>query len=461
MRFYKHFLFISGLLSSIYCFSQEAVELPVHRIFSPEELQNDFNVFRERYEASLANLYLYVSKERLDKIFDDLYKEIKPMTAEEFYKFITPVSSIIKDGHSNIFPPKENTEYFDRNAVFFPFNIYWKEGRMFISKNLSGDTSIQSGNEIISINGLPAFAVMNYLLKRQVRDGENENYAVWILNHYFREYYSYHFGHPSSFEMSLRKAENKFSTIIVKALSKDVIASNREARYPKRNDSEKTYFAIDSITHAGIFKIKSWDEKNLNQQIEDVFREIKSHRIDHLIIDVRDNQGGDFDLAIYLLSYILQQPFQYFNNLESVESHNDTGQLLSSRKGKMLGTHEARKDSYQGKVYVLINGGCFSNTAAFCSRIAYYKRGEFIGEETGGNKVVFSGEFGLKGNTILPNTKIICENANYRMTVTDLIENTGHGVVPDYKVEMNVEDDIAGRDVVLMKAIELIYQSSH
>ena len=53
----------------------------VDRIFSTSELQTDFKFLRDRYENNLANLYLYSSKQRLDKLFDSLYLNLKPLTA--------------------------------------------------------------------------------------------------------------------------------------------------------------------------------------------------------------------------------------------------------------------------------------------------------------------------------------------------------------------------------------------
>ncbi|MBP8193644.1 MAG: hypothetical protein KAX69_08565, partial [Chitinophagales bacterium] len=134
----------------------------------------------------------------------------------------------------------------------------------------------------------------------------------------------------------------------------------------------------------------------------------------------------------------------------------DSGLILKTQTGKILGTQKPVKNPYTGKLYVLINGGCFSNTASFCSRIEYYKRGIFIGEETGGNKVVFSGVFGLKEKTVLPNTKIVCENANYRMTVTDITENTGHGVLPAHLVVPTINDIHTNKDAVMDYTLDLI-----
>ncbi len=428
----------------------------VDRKFSTSELQTDFKVLRNRYESNLANLYLYSSKQRLDKLFDSLYINIKPMTELEFYGYITPLSSVIKDGHSNIFVSEQATLQYNQQSKFFPFNIYWTDDKMFIIKNLSSDTTIHIGIEILSINGVSSKEVMTYLLTRQVRDGNNENYALWILNNYFREYYSYHFGHPDNYSLTIKTANSTEKKVIVTALSKQTISSNKATRYLQATNATATFFRIDSATNTAVFTIKTWDNKKLNKEIDFVFSQLQQNNIDNLILDLRDNQGGNFSPAIYLLAYLLNQPFQYFVEVKSLEENTDTTQVLKSRNRKMSGIQQPKKNPYKGKVYVLINGGCFSNTGSFCSRLEFYKRAVFIGEETGGNKVVFSGVFGLKNKTVLPNTKIICDNSNYRITVTDINENKGHGVLPNYTVTPTIADILQQKDVILNVTFDLI-----
>jgi hypothetical protein len=452
-------LFRQTLLAIIFLTSSVQPNLfgqAVDRKFSTSELQADFKILRSRYENNLANLYLYTTKQKLDKMFDSLYLNIKPMTELEFYSYITPLSSVIKDGHSNIFISEQATNKHNQQSKFFPFDIYWAGNKMFITKNLSTDTTIQIGTEILSINGVSSKEVMDYLLTRQVRDGNNEQYAFWILNNYFRAYYSFHFGHPDKYSLSIKTLNNTEKNVIVTALPKKTISFNMASRDLQVSNDASTCFRIDSATNVAVFKISTWDNNNLKKEIDFVFPQLQQKKIEHLILDLRDNQGGNFSPAIYLLSYLLNHPFQYFTELKSVKENTATSQVLKSMKGKILMTHLSKKNPYKGKVYVLINGGCFSNTSSFCSRLELYNRSVFIGEETGGNKVVFCGVFGPKDNIVLPNTKIICDNSNYRLTVSDIKENTGHGVIPTYTIVPAITDILQQKDVVLNATFDLI-----
>lgn len=432
-----------------------------NKIFSVNELQQDFVVFRDRYEKELANLYLYTQKPEMDRLFDSLYRQISPMTEMEFYKMITSVSSVIKDGHSNIYLSDATMDMQNKKGLFFPLKIVFKEERMFVVQDLSKENRIKKGSEILFINDSPVRTIYSELMKRQVRDGNNEAYANWILNNYFRHYYSLIYGCPNQYKVTIKTGEGQQENVIVESLSYAQIQSNRvEREKPVKNkfiDSEYPFYFVDPINKLVNYKISTWDEKGIKGQIEQVFDTIEKGGYKTLIIDVRDNQGGNIDGAIQILKKLLDKPFNYFNGIYAVESVDAKGHKLKLKSGgDFVKLQEPDKKQFDGKVYVLINGGSFSNTASFCSQLQFHNRATFIGTETGGNKVVFSGEFGLKNFVTLPNTRIKCENSNYRLVVTDLGKNTGRGVIPDISIELSIEDLIKDEDVFLEKAMEVI-----
>ena len=69
-----------------------------------------------------------------------------------------------------------------------------------------------------------------------------------------------------------------------------------------------SFFRIDSATNAAIFRIKPGWQK-LKKEIDFVLLQLQIKIPKHLILDLRDNQGGDFSPAVYSLSGLLDQPF--------------------------------------------------------------------------------------------------------------------------------------------------------
>ena len=118
---------------------------------------------------------------------------------------------------------------------------------------------------------------------------------------------------------------------------------------------------------------------------------------------------------------------------------------------KPVGPH---KNLYQGKLYVLINGGSFSATGEVAGLLKNNHRGVFIGEETGGSD--YQNSSGIMIMLYLPhsqtriNLPLLCFDLNVQG------ENDGRGTLPTYPVRPTVKDVLEGNDVVLKKAYELI-----
>src|SRR5262249_51990443 len=146
--------------------------------------------------------------------------------------------------------------------------------------------------------------------------------------------------------------------------------------------------------------------------IKDAFGEIAKKKSRSLILDLRDNGGGADDLGKLVLSFLIDEPFQYYddlvlNGLEFGFQKYDarkravpaemTGRQLNDKyalvKHPKWGIQRPSKPTFTGKVYILINGGSFSTTSEFLSHAHARKRGSFIGEESAG---------GYYGNTSGP-----------------------------------------------------------
>ena len=439
------------------------------KTYNTAELKEDFLVWRKKLENKHANLYLYRSKDELDKIFDSMYLGIDTaMTALQFYSYISPLVSIIKDGHNYIHPNNKLTDYYDSHALFFPFHVSYLDKKLWIDMNLSGDTTIQVGTEILSINGLEVDTIMQELFKRMPRDGYNETYPLWILNEWFREFYSYVFDHPTTFKLRLKKSDAIVSTT-VNALSKDSILHTRKKLYPDRvmvheNKKAITYSNIDSFK-TGIlkiytfdFRIKKYYNQDFNKTIKQIFKEIENNKTQNLILDLRNNQGGESTFGASLLSYLLHKPFGYVKEYYAVRkfSRGTADNRLKKHLLNRTRKTNPKKNLFSGKVFLLINGGSFSNSGIISSVLETNNRAIIIGDEAGGSKTVLTSSFSVKTATTLPNTKIVCDKPDYRTVIRDLELNDGHGVFPTHQVIPTIDDIITNKDVVLEKAILLI-----
>ncbi len=206
------------------------------------------------------------------------------------------------------------------------------------------------------------------------------------------------------------------------------------------------------------------------------FREISEKNIQHLVIDLRDNGGGEDLFGRILFSYLIDKPYLYYNFLE-VKS--DTFSFLSNTDApdieKMLqkNTHKNERGTYDilvhanlgeqkpmkptflGRVYVLINGGSFSGSGETTSLMHYHKRAVFIGEECGAG--YYGNTSGLMPTLTLPYTQLRMRipMVRYHMAVSGY-DYPDRGIIPDYPFTRTIEDYLGDRDTEMDFVLDLI-----
>ena len=440
--------------------------------YTRAELIIDINFLQTQLFEKHSGLDTYTSLEEINNTLNQMKATLPDsMSAIQFYGHISPILSAIKDGHTMLLPPSVYLEKSNTDSLFLPFRIFNSGDELFVELNYLPEDKIPNGSEIISINGFSAATILNTMLNGMMRDGNNDGYARWALNWWFMEYFSYYYNHPSSFEIQYINANGSIQQTIINASSKEEIFENRTKRYPNRSFT-RTYdqkpgtavvFTLDTIHSIAIIKIKDWDEdilkntyhQKIRKTIDSCFDSIFLCNIQHLIIDIRDNQGGNMINSKHVLSYLLDTTFNLVDNYYKVsnpalDAGNSRYKKTSGEKSKF---NKIRKTIFTGKVYVLTNGGSFSNSGLFASTLKRNNRALFIGEETGGS--IYSLNANTKSLT-LPNTQIQFELTTKRFAINESIPNAGRGLIPDYVVHPTITDLVEGRDVILEKVLDVI-----
>lgn len=438
--------------------SQEAV-------FSADELKADLTYLKTELENNHPGLYLYTSKPAMDSAFDSLATSIsKPLTETEFYRHLTIISSIIKDGHTIILPSAAITNAQNNQYNFLPYHFVILQNQLFSDMVYTSDNSIPEGAEIMSINQVDARELISQLSERQVRDGYNLTYPTWILSNYFRQYYSFIFGHLANYTISY-KVNGQTNTASIKALPKDSIYFYRQKNYPGKTFSnlpnEGLKLTIENDNKYAILTIKDFHndvlkkeyKQNFEKVIGSYFEQINNSKTESLIIDLRNNQGGDIENGVYLLSYLLNKPFSVVQEYFCVDNNE-----LKHCKGPSLGQHNPTTNNFKGNLYVIVNGGSFSNSGIVASCLQANNRATFIGQETGGNPNVIAG---FIKEIKLPNTKIQVQIPTKQFVITGKTNNNGHGVLPTHFIERKLKDILENKDTELDYTIDLISKTNN
>jgi len=394
------------------------------------------------------------------------------MNGLDFYEYLTPLCATIKDGHTLFFPAETVAAYHNQNSRFFPFKIHWDGIKMFVVLNYAENDEIENGAEIVAINETTSFEIVEYCLARMMRDGESPAYPIWVLNNWFNEYYSYFYGHPAEFAIHYRLGKDPIQAKTIQALSKKSIFENRAKRYPHRTFSRTEdqkegnglVLKIDQELKYAVLTIKDFDnvilesiyKQPFKKTIEQYFLQMEIAGVTKLILDLRNNQGGDIENGHFLLSWLMNAPFQLVEGYSKVYEPEETTEVKRDKSCKepKMGVFQPKSRAFKGDLYVLINGGSFSNSGIVSSALQFYKRGLLIGEETGGNQHVLCGN---EKNFLLPNTEISITIPMLQFRIREADKNTrGHGVIPDIAIKPSIRELIKGGDEILNHALKLV-----
>jgi C-terminal processing protease CtpA/Prc len=231
---------------------------------------------------------------------------------------------------------------------------------------------------------------------------------------------------------------------------------------------------------AAVLTVSSFGESpDYEGFLKNAFTQLRERRVTNLIIDLRNNGGGEDRNSMLLCSYIAKAPFRYYTSLISNSDHfeaarNDADFPAEAFRKRAIpapgGRFQVRESAhpglrlqqplplaFQGNVYCLVNGLTGSAASEF-SAVAYSAGlASFIGEETGGGYLFDTS--GPQVHVELPNTKVrvVIPTVRYNLAVKPEFQH--HGLIPAEKVLPTLENIITSHDVVLQRALGLIQQS--
>lgn len=483
--------------------------------FDTAALQEDFKILKTVLENVHIGLYRYTNKKTIDSLFANCLNQLKePLTEIEFFKLLSPVIVAIRDEHSFILPSDNywkneigqavySTSSLDSKSKLFPFFIKVIGNRILIENNLSEDTALKTGDEIISINDRPVSAILDILLPTIPTNGFIETFRYRHLEQFslnqtynrFMVHYSLFIDRPDTFSISIKSNNKSAKEIKVAALVSGKIFNNYWRRFSTINDAKKEKenplefnFLPNKTAYLRLsdFHTRIWSKYNYSHSTEYkvFFENILNKNIQHLVIDLRGNEGGNPAIGMELLQYICTTTFRPYNYHEvkdykfaSLKKYfRDSTALPKYADELFIATdHQTFQSNpqyrtetwsrpmqpsplaYKKKVYILTNGATGSAASILATLIRVNRKDAvFIGEECGGD---MEGPISGSGTNItLPNTKIRIDIPYIKRVINlnGYKNRKGRGVLPDYVVPVNVADLIRNEDTELKFVLKLI-----
>lgn len=453
----------------------------VHKKYSVAQILKDIDHTEKYLTKFHPDPYRYISKDSLHDFIADIKSKIDtPLTEMQIRFYIKRIVAKIGCGHTDVAASKKYTKAIAKlNRPILPLNTFIADSnKLYVLNNLSKDTTIKTGDEILSIDNRPVSTIFKTLFSVYTSDGYNETYKKQgIRYNWFKYYYSFCYGFRLEYQVKLKHKDNSISNYKLAAISslKDtLILPKKDSVAILRKIKTCSYSIINDDKPVALLDINSFKGKHWYRFFRKSFKDIKQKNIQHLVIDLRDNGGGQINDGLNLLSYLIHEtiylPFDRKSNLMvfNPKYKMNFGSRITPfffctmmpqwpKKGRLRHyfiTLPKKNKAFKGQVYVLTNGKSFSMSGVTASYLKYKANAITIGEETGGN--ITGSNAVISGKILLPNSHIQVFIPMYHIYHDIDVKNEGKGLIPDYQTQYSKEDILNGIDLDLIKVLELV-----
>jgi len=369
-------------------------------------------------------------------------KKKQQITNETTYgEFIWHCSELV----ANINCVHSGLGYFNQESDMLPIELRFSleakliDAKLYVSDPLIND--IKKGSEILTINGIKVEDLKNDVFKHISSQGHIETTKRIFLNSYITSYIPYALNFPKKYTI---KIKGRKAPIKLKQLS----SYHPKPRYFPTNLCESKDLCLDflgdetallTIINSGAYYGNRFSI--FKDFIDNSFKEIQAKNTKNLIIDMRSNSGGPGNTGIYLLRYLVKEPFIYKKLAEG-----------SKMAGQSFKPFESR---FKDEVYFLIDGEGGSTTGNILSFVKQRKLATIIGEELGGNHFCTGGQRPFK----LSNTGVFYWVGRY----TNISSADGfpdnRGIMPDHFVTQSLHDYLNNTDSIMEYTLKLIHEN--
>jgi C-terminal processing protease CtpA/Prc len=342
------------------CKSTKKFNESVTKVHSREELIEDINFLVNQLERYHPRLYDYTTEEEFHKKVDLYKKGIKPMTSQEFFVYVYPLVSEIRQGHlalRPVFPRRDRRDrkrYRKATNQFNDIDFKWIEDGIYVENTYGELDSLLVGSRLINIDSLNADKLLNRWKKMVTSDGYNTTFQPHLVAENILGFYRYDVGRTDSIALELKKGDSLFSTQLkivfrdekksekdstqndslknepVKLTKAEKKKKKHEDKKRRRDEMKRGYnsrtqqntreFRLmgkdSSIAYLRIRSFEGW-YKWSKRFYRESFAKIDSLGSKHLILDLRDNTGGSLKEIGEIYGFLAEDNFTFINPMET------------------------------------------------------------------------------------------------------------------------------------------------
>ncbi len=431
--------------------------------FSAAEIREDLAFLYRTLDETHYNLYVNCSKKTFDRTFKRVSNSITDsMTVVQSHRLFQPFTALAGVGHCNIAYPFSPgyVSYVMNNGTMFPFDISISDNRLFITANYSSDSTIRPGDQVLSINSIPASKYLQKLYAYM--SGENDylkNTQIDLL--FFSRVNWFVNDRQDVYALKIKHKTGEMANVTVKAITamnyegaagkkKSVVNTSRDFKFIANIAYLRPGVFLNADGNTNISDHKSFEKGAFVQFIDSCFASIRKSNAKDLIIDLRGNPGGDNSFSDEMIAYFAEKPFYFCSKfyvrtsavtksfwkdvkdtalvpLRTLILENENGKIMEAPANKVSPSADSLR--FKGNIYVLIDRYSYSNAVTSAALIQDYKFGTIIGERTADSPTTMAAihQFNLPFTQMTvsyPKALIIRPNGDRKV----------RGVIPDIRI---------------------------
>lgn len=399
---------------------------------------------------------------------------------------------LLQDGHTKV------SSYSGQSPTTYPIGLWWHESGWYVEM-ISTEYKELIGCKVISINGIDAETFMARLLQQTT--GEN---IYW-----FRDQVSYYLrnsanlralnlaSHDGALHLTLEQNGTQSEIVLLEA-ERHSLWNNKKTGITALHDDNYWGHALpDDNVYYLQFNAMSDSDRTLDNPfagwisfLNDAFSTIDSLGIENLVIDLRNNGGGNSTMGDILLSFCsLPDSLRYFGGSMKISDlvlkyyHMDlntmnealssdlgyevseselpftvkfnigNSPLLKPRTLEELAPNAGLTDpprKFDGKLILMTGSQTYSSAVMIATLCQDNGLATLYGSPTGGKPSSYGEGVGFK----LPNTGIRCTVSVKYFQRPDIQRDPSDSLYPDVNIPISPEEYFSTTDTVWEKVLQ-------
>ena len=444
------------------------------RMIEVPAMQEELSFIQRKLNEIHPEPYHYISKQTFDERVEKMQSDLSSMTKEQWFIRLSTLISSLHDGHTTIrYDDNERTRYYQEGGKTLPFSLTMLDnGRMIIQDNFTSDSSLDSA-EVYSVDGHPIEELIATM--RPLTFGELDVFRNAQLANRFALFFRVMYGVTDSVTLEFTHNDLDLQTKKYACLNGWQFNEQWNKKYANKEvqTSEHMKFTLHGKRPIALLNLYDFNTyEDYQDSILHVFKTIKEQQIDTLIIDIRGNGGGQFDITEEINHYLMDTSWvlvskakvkmsdefmkvfpgiiSFFMPILPTKFLISTAAYFVSRNTRVeeiIKTVDTTTDApiydiytrankhfsedylFKGTVILLTDRRSYSMSGMFAAIMKDYKRAIIVGEETGG----LANPHGAMTSVILPHSKF-----SFSLSTSRAYRPSGvfddRGVIPDIHI---------------------------